>query len=507
MSGRKYTSITTTELRRLRNLAAESSRLRTSNRNLNELRTKNEALLDNYRNRINTMNQNMNRLNRQLENQRNSSKREVQQLQTQLQRAVVQSNAQIQQAAQRNERNLAAMQEGFQRELASTRSEFADAMESNNRRIEQAMNQNNQRIASELAQINGEITSAREQIQAIEATIESANQDEETLREMAREYVRTAQTLIEETISNYRPEVLLPGQLKPVQDLVQQAVRDIEEADRMHGGVAATARLTARQASAAALELYQNTLRAEQEWNLRYQVARQVVDAASAQAQSSRNLNISDEYGSASIDVNHWSDGDLNQLERRIGALTNCLDNAETMNIRQLESVQEAGAQVSREIEDTAFFATQAFYGSQDRADVAADIAQSMEQRLGLQIVGHSYSGQDQRSAHRLHLKNPATGFEMVVTQTPSQDENGIISNQLESDILNYGTCNEAEGDRIALGALQGLRDLGFNQQPVQTVSGFENRTSDRTECADMRRWEQEKNPEVLKPIHANRTN
>lgn len=509
MSGRKttYTTMTTTEARRLRNEANEASRLRVSNRILNELNTKNGNLLDDYRSRLNTMNRNMDRLRRQMESQNNNSRKEVRQLQTQLQQTITQSNAQMQQVARRNEQNLATMQQGFQRELVRTRSEISDAMESNNRRIEAAMNENNQRIASELAQMNEEVTSAKERIRAVESTIESVNQDEETLREMAREYVRTAQTLVGEVTSNYRPEVLIPGQVKPVQDLIEQAIRDIKEAEGMHGGVSATARLTARQASVSALELYQNALRAEQEWNLRYQAASQVVNAAAAQAQASRNLEISDESGSASVDVNYWSDGDLNQLERRIGSLTNCLEQAETMNSTQLRNVQEAGLQVSREIEDTTLFATQAFYGSQDRADIAADIAENMEQRLGLQVLAHSYNGQDERAAHRLHLKNPATGFEMVVTQTPSQDENGRIGNELESDILNYGTCNEADGDRIALGALEGLRELGFDQKPVQTVPGFENRVSNRTDCTDMERWVQEKNPEVLKPVHTGRTN
>ena len=504
MSGRKttYTRISSSELRKLGEQAAKASSLGACLRALNLLKDRNAAALRTYQDRISAMDQNIANLRRQLTAKEEASRKEVHQVRERLLETIEESNARIQAIARRNEENIAAMRENFQSDLARTRTDLADAIESNNRRIEEAMNQNNRRIEEEIQEMNREVVSVKERMDEIESTIQAAAKDEEILCEMAEEYLRIARELADDTENNYRPELLLPGRLKPVREMIRQAAHDIEEAGRMHSGVAATARLTARQAAAASLQLHQEVMQAEQEWNLRYQAARQVVNAAAAQAEASRRLDISDEYGAASVDVDYWSDRDLGRIAARIRALEGSLESAEDLNIHQLDNIQAAGLQASREIEDTTVFAAEAFYGSQDRADIAADISESMEQILGLQVVGYGYNGEDQRAAHRLHLKNPATGFEMVVTQIPERDGQGRIVNHLESDILNYGTSSEEDGDSVALDALEALGELGFEQSPVQTEAGFEKRPSDRIQCADMQAWEKEKAPQIPKPVH-----
>lgn len=268
------------------------------------------------------------------------------------------------------------------------------------------------------------------------------------------------------------------------------------------------ARQAARQAVEVALQLHEDIIRAEQEWQVRYQAARQAVSTAQAQAVACRQMKIPMEDAAVEIDVDHWSNGDLTALRSRADALQTRLDNADTLTSEDLEGLREAGVQAAQEILESAQFAAVAVSASQDRADIAQNVAYHMRDALGLIVQSHGFQGNDQRGGHRIHLKNPRTGFEMVVTQYPESNGESILGNRLESDILEYGTNNEQEGDEIACqamtslaAALADLADLGFCQGPVETVSGYENRPSQRREQANMEAWQREQ-ASVPSPIH-----
>ena len=113
-----------------------------------------------------------------------------------------------------------------------------------------------------------------------------------------------------------------------------------------------------------------------------------------------------------------------------------------------------------------------------------------LAETLGLSVESDGYQGGDMRCAHRVHLVNGYTGFEMVITQTPQSDENTVLGNCLETDILSYGTNNKELGNRIAAEALRDI--LGVRQEDVRTVEGFEERCSDRRQCTDMNAWKRE---------------
>ncbi len=485
MSGRKetYTFIADTELEDLRRRAAEASDLRTSNALLNRLHTRNQAAIREYEARMNEMNTKIGDLNRSMEKQGAAAKKETQALRTQLQNTVRASNERLQEMARQNEQNLSRMQNDFTNALVRTREDFARTISENTSRLEAKMEENKQQL--------------RREIEAVRAQVDATAKDQQTLLEMAAEYASMAQTLNRDTKENYRAELLCPGRLQEAAHQLAVAEENIRDARRMPAN-AATARFAARTAMETALQLHQDVIEAEQEWYLHYQAAKQVLDAAELRIEASRRLEIPEKDGTPTVvDVNFWTDGDLARMENRLRGLHDRVDMPDAM-ARDLDNIQNAGVQLTREIDNTAIFATEALYCSQDRADVAADIAQTMESALGLQVVDHSYCGNDWRSAHRIHLKNPQTQFEMVVTQTPEKNDEGQIGNHLESDILCYGTNNQELGDSIARNALEALHELGFTPAPVTTVSGYATRESDRVQCRNMKEWETEQAPAVL---------
>jgi hypothetical protein len=516
MSGRKttYTTISDDELRRIREQAARATSLQESNRLLNQLSAKNDAALAEYRSRIRTLDRNIDSMNRRITEQGEAASREAQELRTRLQQAVRDSNARIQEEARRTDQNLREMHQNFSRALSSTRREFsealdqtrsdvAEAMDANNRRIENAMRQNNQRLEGEMrnleTRINGEMQEMRSQLDSIEATVSSTAHNQTVLLDMAREYERAADAIIADIQDNYRAELLCPGRLNPVLDSMQSCRSEIRDAEKMPEN-AATARRDARQALEEAFHLRQDVIRAEQEWNLHFESARQMLGAASVQLEASRELELPDETD-VFVDVDAWTAGDLTAIEERLGTLNDQLDNSGELTVSDLDGIQSAGVQISREIDDTSMFAAEAYYASQDRADIAQDITDLLA-GMGLVLVDHSYQGNDQRSAHRLHLRNNITEFEIVITQTPVVQADGTIANRLESDIINYGTLNEGRGDEIARDVLSSMRGIGLQQTEVSTVAGYENAPSDRTECVNIQEWRTERATEVARPDH-----
>lgn len=519
MSGRKttYTTISDDELRNLRRRAAQAASLQESNSLLNQLSASNEAALAEYRTRIRTMNSNIESMNRRLAEQGAAASKEAQALRSQLQQTVRDSNARIQEISQRNEEHIREMHQNFSRELSRAKSDFADAIEqtradvadainTNNRRIEAAMSQNNQRLEGEMQELESRMGAQMRDIQSrldsAESAIQVTARNNSTLLEMAREYERMEQALIEEIQTNYRVELLCPGRLKPVLDARISCEREIQDAENLPEN-SAIARREARNALEEAFRLYHDVVRAQQEWELHFEAARQMIGAATAQLEASRTLALPEEPDT-SVDVDCWTAGDLSAISSRLESLEGQLHSPEDLSLTDLDSIQSAGLQISREIDDTSMFAVEAFYASQDRGEIAQDIADQLGE-MGLTVIAHSYQGNDQRSAHRLHLRNNVTEFEIVITQTPIVKEDGTIANRLESDIIDYGSFNEERGDEIARGILSSLSDLGLEQSEISTVPGFENSASDRVECTDIQQWRTDRTPVVVKPDHAAR--
>ena len=505
MSGIKttYTTISDDELRRLRQRAAQATSLQQANQYLNQLGAKNDAALADYRNRINNMNTTINRLNQRLAQQEAAATKEAQAIRQHLQNTVRESNDRMQAAMRQSEEQMRTMQSSFHKELTQTRRDVADAMDANNRRIEAALQQTSRHLSHEMKEmqdrISKDMAGLQSQLDSVEISVRASAENQGILLDMAREYDRTARELLTDIQDNYRAELLCPGRLGKARAAYENGGRDIAMAEKIPEN-SATARASARQALEAAMALHEDVIRAEQEWALHYQVAKQTLNTAQAQLEASRFLDLPEEGEDVKVDVDCWTDGDLTAIKNRLGALDRQLENAEGLSLKDLDGVQAAGLQISREVDDASLFALEAFFASQDRGEIAQDIANKLHTH-GLTVVDHCYQGSDMRSAHRLHLLNRVTGLEIVITQVP-ESRDGTIVNRLESDILNYGSLNAEYGDEIARGVLSSLSELGLEQTEVKTAEGFEHTASNRQEYADMQQWRTEQAPEIVKPAH-----
>ncbi|MCR4642130.1 MAG: hypothetical protein K5697_08895 [Lachnospiraceae bacterium] len=501
MSNYTYTttSISIAELRHLRESASRANSLQESNRILRNLAAKNDAAIAQYQSRINALNTSVRNLSTRLEQQGAAATKEVQDLRTQLQRTVRDSNARIQAMEHENEARISAMQQNFSEEIQQTREDIADAIDDNNRRIEHAMRENNEILHGEMrdlqAHVDREMDQVHAELDSMEAAIQGTQQNQDILLEMAREYARTADILLDDLQTQYRVELLCPNRLKPVLGLRDSARKEIEDAEKIPQN-SATARHEARNSLEEIIRLREEVLLAEQQWELHFENTRQVVSAADSQIETSRELPVPGAE-EVCVDVDLWTSGDLSALERRVGELSAQLANPQGLSMQDLDEIQAAGLQVSREIDEAVVFAFEAAFSSQGRSEIAADIMELL-QKYGLELVSHSFQGDDLRAAHRAHFRNNRTGLEIVITQTPYVKEDGSIENQLDWDVV---AGHVAENHDIAAQILEAMHtDLGIQMGAVTCHRDYESKPSDRIHDVTLEQWRGEQQVETIRP-------
>lgn len=502
MSGRKTITVDTADYNRLRQQAARATTLTEANNALNRI---NQALTNSVNqanNRINTLTNNINSLNNQISSVRANASKEVNALRTQLQNTVRESNRQLTQMAEANRREMERLQGNFQSALEQTRRETASSIAENNRRIEATIADNNRRIEATIAennrQTNRRIDAVAAQTAAIGDIVNSAQHDLGLLRDMAVEFTNTARMLLDDA-RKYRCELLLPGELARVQQQLNAAL----EQQKLPEVNAPVAQLTSRQAYESALEFHERIIQAEQAWILRHRAAKESIAQAQGRIEASRTVTHEDTK--LPVDVNHWSEGDLDELSADANELMGMLDEeTDRLTLRDLDQIRVTGQWLEHETVETTAFALGAIEASQDRVCAAQDIADMLSDSNSMIVVDHGYQGDDMRGAHRIHLRNNVTGLSLVITQSRSQGANGKPGECFEVDVADPGSGTINDVHQITGEILSGLRDAGYPVQSIQEVPGCSDINSGRKETANLTQWRTETATRV-KPRHTTR--
>ena len=120
-------------------------------------------------------------------------------------------------------------------------------------------------------------------------------------------------------------------------------------------------------------------------------------------------------------------------------------------------------------------------YCSQNRTKTPGQIADEVFARHGLQMESHGYEGGDFRAAYRYHAKDPINGLELVVTTTPVITENGGVSMQIETDVIQPdGVANQEELQRLIDSVTHTLQEIVGDPTAVNTTPGYHHKPSDR---------------------------
>ena len=511
MSGVKQTTIRTVteaEYNRLLRQARQATTLSQANDALSRMNADNRTRLREYETRISGLNAEQGRLRTEIAAQRKADTARQNELRRQLADAQRRMDEAVAQQADSTRRQIGRMAEQLHTELSQVRRDAHDEIVASSQQLQQQLAETQTRLQQNInavaADLNSRITAVNTTVTDLQGKMDAIESGNAALLQDAQVYRDTAGQLLQDTVTHFRAEQLVPGGRAKVDTALTTAAAERSTAEKIPGN-ASVARLTARQAYEAAVSYRNEVLAAELAWQQHYQAAAQALNAASAQLEASRTVRL----GETPFDVDRWTNGELTRIGGELADLNAALGGTDsTADIAALDAIAAAAADRSAALEAAAAFAVQAVNASQTRVVGSAAFAKPLYEKYGLNFVaedgGHaaSYEGGDQRAAYRMHMKNPVTGFEVVITQTPVV-QNGAIATRVESDVLSYGTISMAEADRTLRGILATL-GLGTETEgsQVETCPGYEHRPSDRTANRNMNRWAAARPTTVATPDH-----
>ena len=417
----------------------------------------------------------------------NSLQTQNSQLRNQIAQTVEQQNRQIRDLAVRHQQELGQMHRDFSREIGTVRREMQD----NTRQIVQAMQRQRADLENQMRnldrELRAEMRTMQGQIDAIDQTVRGMQADNATLSDMARTYAGAAHSILRE-LEGHRVDQFAPGRRLPLQAGLDNVESDLSA--RL-SGVGAAARSEARQILADTLALRQEVLAAEQRWEFERQLTLQTIEQVQAQLEASRQIRLEDE--TEELDVDHWSCGTLGQLQVRMDSLRREADNR-SLSTEQIQELQDAAVQISREIDETTVFAAAAFRASCERYDLVADLERelfngSAGNGVLLQLEEDAYQGEDPRAGIRARLTNPGTGLEMAVTLRPEIGPDGRVGNTFTYDVISDGAHDAAFADEVLGNILRVLRSRGLECTEPERLPEGDTRCNAAETRFDVERW------------------
>jgi hypothetical protein len=361
------------------------------------------------------------------------------------------------------------------------------------RRIYADMNTMQDRLTG---QMNEEIGTLRSEVSvrfdAIEDAMRTIQNDNQAMIAGAAEYVETARDVIDNAVNNHRAEQLLPDRQIRVNQALANAIHQIEYT-REHPGNAAVARASAREAMQEAIYFEQEVLAAEYAWEVARTQTLTALANAEEEITASEHVVLEDE-DNYEVDTDLYTGGAIAALRGETDNLRNRVeDDNSRLTMDDLSGIAQRAASIGEDVNTAARYAVEACLRSQERADISQDIFEELRDRFGMTVSEFAYQGREYPAGTRLHLKNPVTGFEMMVSCTPVETD-GHVVNEITSDVLNYGnfTNNSEEGDRIARQALEIIGSGTGISGPITTASCEERRRPASLLAGDMRTFERE---------------
>jgi hypothetical protein len=324
----------------------------------------------------------------------------------------------------------------FERELKKTRSDFADVLDRNNRHIEDVIKKNNDALHKEINSLRTETKTAVKDLNTKISTLAEKVGDPHKVTAMAQDHLDVAKELLAEA-EKHRHQLLLPGQYDKVAGEVAKAAKNVLLGTK-NPAAASAALISGQDAFAAAKQFYDDLLAAENEWNARLAFALDALASAEARIGANKTVTAWEEE----FDVDHWTNGGLKKLQDLTTALRRQLEDPAQVNklsCKDLEDIASSAQLITDDADHILTGALIALECSDERANLAADLAEELAQKAGLeQIKADGYEGNDQRAANMIHLKNGTTEFEVIITLTPDFS-NGQCGWRAETSIVNPG--------------------------------------------------------------------
>ena len=213
----------------------------------------------------------------------------------------------------------------------------------------------------------------------------------------------------------------------------------------------------------------------ESEWNSYLQLAKQSNAELLATCEVHEVVELafetSEDDMQLEVDINFWTSGKLDKLKAKAEKLHKNLKTPDDLEVSDFKEMIKKSLELKSQVTQLTELAKANIILSQQRADMAEDILESLEQK-GFELADDCYEYDDQRKAYRIKLEN-AGGDEIVTIITPQDN----LTNRLDIHFFDNNT-DDAE-KRIRLNSiLKSLSQNGINCDMPQCAPGTEHKNS-----------------------------
>jgi hypothetical protein len=307
----------------------------------------------------------------------------------------------------------------------------------------------------------------QQQINILKRDIEQINRREDNREQRAKDYLADLEVLIRSAEENLPHERYAPGRLDKIKRQLAAAQQQLYE------DVPAATIATVQNAHFDLMDLEEEILRKEAEYELTYRTVADAVGGLLSAVRQNRNIKIEDDANTQEAD--YWTEGKYQILEERIAETKQHIEqNRHLLTLEEMNRYLDDLEMLTNEQEKLVSEAVERIISSQLRAEMGDVVVETLG-RQGYLIKNNEcgYAENDQRSSYMVKLSNVA-GTEIVTVISPDEKtyQNVISINTYGDEVYDErATKNRNEDIRSAL--KQGGLQLGETQCNEQSISEF----------------------------------
>jgi hypothetical protein len=293
---------------------------------------------------------------------------------------------------------------GLNRELQNQANRQADALRQAQNdfagRLERQQTAYDQAMREQKAELEQRLRVTRAEIQAEINSINSRMEGErKNQAEIANFWITQAHILLNDIDSKYRHRLFAAGEFDGLNSRLRQAENDVLNPANLSQAAIASA----REVCNSAMELRERVIIAEAEWTNTFDIANRSLVESTNRIEGLELLEYTLQEDGKDIkvaaEIDHWSDGALCEVKNEIENLRGIIAKPDILSIERLQDVIAQIKHLDSKITDSENTARNNFLASQLRREIGAE----MEEKLPGWILNEVlFEGEDERKD--LHL-------------------------------------------------------------------------------------------------------
>ena len=351
-------------------------------------------------------------INRDLPDRLNAIRREAQQEMQNRLRPLEDRQRRQEGMAKSLKSDLSRVEKDTQKRLNQQRKEFTNSLDAQRGEYRKMIADQNRKFTG---MVETERKNRQQAVQNLQGQIDAIVADADRKGDTARSFVADLSKIVEE-VNALPHDRFAPGQL----DALRRHVADARQS--ADAGMPEAALSTAQRTYWDVADLRVHVLAKEQEFLLLHEAALEEARSLLAEARSNRQYKLElgkgQDRDEIDLEVDHWTHGELTQLENDIASLEKQLIKGEsTLTSDQVKDILCQLDALRPRMTEVVEHARDNILASQLRVNIA-DAAVEAFKSQGFTVADETYEGEDERNAYYVKLQNIA-GSEVVTVISP----------------------------------------------------------------------------------------